>query len=152
VEWNRVLSPVPSFTSVRTPISPKVQFVVQKKFRLNFVRVTMRRALPCSSTFRVDTSGGEGKRYQFIMWLTALFCVVEVVVALLSNSLALLSDAFHNLGDVGMSIFSRLLGRVCLRVSVVFLSFCDVLFALAFYFFLPRVSVFFRVSVFLIFL
>jgi Co/Zn/Cd efflux system component len=62
----------------------------------------MRRVLPCASTFRVDNSGGDGKRYQFIMWLTALFCVVELVVALLSNSLALLSDAFHNLGDVGM--------------------------------------------------
>jgi zinc transporter 1 len=47
-----------------------------------------------------DTSIGKSTRYWIILWLTVLFCIVEVVVAIMTNSLALLSEGFHNIGDV----------------------------------------------------
>lgn len=39
-------------------------------------------------------------RYWIVLWFTVAFCLAEIVVAILTHSLALLSEAFHNIGDV----------------------------------------------------
>jgi hypothetical protein len=62
---------------------------------------TILQAETCVSAFQVDETTSGSKRYVFIMVLTALYVCAEIFVALYTNSLALLSDAFHNLGDVG---------------------------------------------------
>jgi zinc transporter 1 len=39
-------------------------------------------------------------RYWVVLWFTLGFCIAELAVAIITHSLALLSEAFHNFGDV----------------------------------------------------
>ena len=57
---------------------------------------------------------GETRRLQLALAITAAYCVAEVVGGLLTNSLALLSDAGHMLSDVaalGLSLFAFQMAR-----------------------------------------
>ena len=47
--------------------------------------------------------------------LNLLITVVEIVGGLLSNSLSLLSDAFHNLGDTLATFLAYIAGRISKR-------------------------------------
>eukprot|EP00808_Paulinella_micropora_P003048 g39746.t1 len=49
---------------------------------------------------RSFTSTNKLYRYKFVGILTGLYCLLEIIVAVHTDSLALLSDGFHNLGDV----------------------------------------------------
>ena len=47
----------------------------------------------------------KGKAFKIGIWLNITFVLAEIIAGLLSNSLSLLTDAFHNLGDVvGLSL------------------------------------------------
>ncbi len=74
---------------------------------------TILQAETCVSAFQVDETTSGSKRYVFIMVLTALYVCAEIFVALYTNSLALLSDAFHNLGDVGALFIAMYCEKVC---------------------------------------
>lgn len=46
-----------------------------------------------------DTSGSGGKNIALAFFLNLFFCIIELVGGLLTNSVAILSDALHDLGD-----------------------------------------------------
>lgn len=54
-----------------------------------------------------------GQRFLAVTLLNVLITVVEIIGGLLSGSLALLSDAFHNMGDS----FSIILGYVAQQLG-----------------------------------
>lgn len=54
----------------------------------------------------------EGKKLFFVVLLNALITAVEVIGGLLSNSLSLLSDAVHNLGDTLAIAFAYVARRI----------------------------------------
>lgn len=57
-------------------------------------------ATPHAHTHSHDHAAGK-KRLAFVLGITALFMIVELVGGLISNSLALIADAAHMLTDVG---------------------------------------------------
>lgn len=66
-----------------------------------------------------------------MMWLTIFFFFVEVVVGYMTNSMALVADSFHMLGDVAALVISFLSVKVSrfLKIKqlvVYMLSTCDV--------------------------
>jgi cobalt-zinc-cadmium efflux system protein len=58
---------------------------------------------------------GERRRLRFVLAITGLFVVVEVVGGVLSNSLALLADAGHMFTDVGALLLSLVAMRLAMR-------------------------------------
>jgi len=63
----------------------------------------------------VISRGAEGGRLKWVLAITALFMVAEVVGGLLSQSLALLADAGHMFTDVGALALSLFAMRMALR-------------------------------------
>lgn len=61
----------------------------------------------------MDRQNISGKRFLFVTILNVTITVVEIIGGLISGSLALLSDAFHNLGDS----FSIVLGYFAQAIS-----------------------------------
>jgi cobalt-zinc-cadmium efflux system protein len=56
----------------------------------------------------------EGKNLLIASLLNLIITIAEIIGGLISNSLALLSDAFHNLGDtfaVILAYFANIMGR-----------------------------------------
>lgn len=51
---------------------------------------------------------GKKCRLLSIMWLTAFFFFVEIVVGYVTNSMALVADSFHMLGDIAALVISFL--------------------------------------------
>ena len=51
-------------------------------------------------------------RYWFVLVFQLGFCLAELVVAILTRSLALLSEAFHNIGDVVSLLIAMYVERV----------------------------------------
>ncbi len=71
--------------------------------------------LGCIGTIRVDehTLPSKGTKYLGIsLGITATFFVAELIGGLLTNSLALLTDAWHMLNDVFALTFSLLTARI----------------------------------------
>lgn len=58
-----------------------------------------------------------GLRFLLVTVLNALITVVELIGGLLSGSLALLSDAFHNLGDSASVVLAYVASRIGLKNS-----------------------------------
>ncbi|WPC18426.1 cation diffusion facilitator family transporter [Pediococcus inopinatus] len=58
-----------------------------------------------------------GTRFLLVTILNALITVVELVGGMLSGSLALLSDAFHNLGDSASVVLAYVASRIGLKTS-----------------------------------
>jgi cobalt-zinc-cadmium efflux system protein len=66
-----------------------------------------------------DDAGGHSSalankswRYWFVLVFQLGFCLAELVVAILTRSLALLSEAFHNIGDVVSLLIAMYVERV----------------------------------------
>lgn len=88
-------------------------------------------ALPVANTyvpdlFQVctDTMGrytGKKCRLLTMLWLTALFFLVEIVVGYVTNSMALIADSFHMLSDVAALVVAFLSVKV--SSSTVILNF-----------------------------
>lgn len=57
----------------------------------------------------------EGRRLRFVLVITGLFVVAEVVGGVISNSLALLADAGHMFTDVGALLLSLVAMRLAMR-------------------------------------
>lgn len=55
-----------------------------------------------------------------MMWLTIFFFFVEIVVGYVTNSMALVADSFHMLGDIAALIISFLSIKVSLNVIFLF--------------------------------
>lgn len=51
---------------------------------------------------------GKKCRLLTMMWLTASFFFVEIVVGYVTNSMALVADSFHMLGDIAALVISFL--------------------------------------------
>lgn len=47
-----------------------------------------------------------------MMWLTAFFFFVEIIVGYVTNSMALVADSFHMLGDIAALVISFLSVKV----------------------------------------
>ena len=60
---------------------------------------------------------GEGRSLLLATLLNVLITVVEIIGGILSNSLALLSDAVHNLGDTLAVLLAYVAGRISKRKS-----------------------------------
>ncbi|MEE4255616.1 MAG: cation diffusion facilitator family transporter [Bacteroidales bacterium] len=60
---------------------------------------------------------GEGRSLLLATLLNVLITVVEIIGGILSNSLALLSDAIHNLGDTLAILLAYIAGKVSKRKS-----------------------------------
>lgn len=58
-----------------------------------------------------------GMRFLLVTVLNALITVVELFGGVLSGSLALLSDAFHNLGDSASVVLAYVASRIGLKNS-----------------------------------
>ncbi|MFA6831762.1 MAG: cation transporter, partial [Bacteroidaceae bacterium] len=58
-----------------------------------------------------DTSNISSKKLLWVTLLNLLITVVQIIGGLLSHSLALLSDAIHNLGDSSAIFIAFLAGR-----------------------------------------
>src|SRR5690606_12401734 len=57
---------------------------------------------------------GESRRIGFAFWLNLIFTIIEIIGGLLTNSVAILSDAIHDLGDtlaIGFGWVASRLGR-----------------------------------------
>lgn len=52
-----------------------------------------------------------------MMWLTAFFFFVEIIVGYVTNSMALVADSFHMLGDIAALVISFLSVKVSLSLS-----------------------------------
>lgn len=57
-----------------------------------------------------------------MMWLTAFFFFVEIIVGYVTNSMALVADSFHMLGDIAALVISFL----SVKVSV--FTICNLLY------------------------
>lgn len=71
------------------------------------------------SIFRFEKMGkytGKKCRLLSMMWLTIFFFFVEIVVGYVTNSMALVADSFHMLGDIAALIISFLSIKVSLNV------------------------------------
>lgn len=55
---------------------------------------------------------GKKCRLLSMMWLTAFFFFVEIVVGYVTNSMALVADSFHMLGDIAALVISFLSVKV----------------------------------------
>ena len=60
--------------------------------------------------------GGKKCRLMTVMSLTIFFFFVEIIVGYISNSMALVADSFHMLGDVAALVISFLSIKVCLNI------------------------------------
>lgn len=52
-----------------------------------------------------------------MLWLTALFFLVEIVVGYVTNSMALIADSFHMLSDVAALVVAFLSVKVSSNIS-----------------------------------
>lgn len=59
-----------------------------------------------------------------MMWLTAFFFFVEIIVGYVTNSMALVADSFHMLGDIAALVISFL----SVKVSV--FTICNLLYCI----------------------
>lgn len=57
---------------------------------------------------RMGKFTGKKCRLLTVMWLTALFFFVEIVVGYVTNSMALVADSFHMLSDIAALVISFL--------------------------------------------
>lgn len=64
---------------------------------------------------------GKKCRLLTMLWLTALFFLVEIVVGYVTNSMALIADSFHMLSDVAAIVVAFLSVKVSLG------NFCSIL-------------------------
>jgi len=55
---------------------------------------------------------GKKCRLLSMMWLTAFFFFVEIIVGYVTNSMALVADSFHMLGDIAALVISFLSVKV----------------------------------------
>jgi zinc transporter 1 len=51
-----------------------------------------------------------------MLWLTALFFLVEIIVGYVTNSMALIADSFHMLSDVAALVVAFLSVKVSIRL------------------------------------
>lgn len=61
---------------------------------------------------------GKKCRLMTVMSLTIFFFFVEIIVGYISNSMALVADSFHMLGDVAALVISFLSIKVCLNMNL----------------------------------
>lgn len=69
----------------------------------------------------INTMGrytGKKCRLLTMLWLTALFFLVEIVVGYVTNSMALIADSFHMLSDVAALVVAFLSVKVSTRFLV----------------------------------
>lgn len=64
---------------------------------------------------------GKKCRLLTVMWLTAFFFFVEIVVGYVTNSMALVADSFHMLSDIAALVISFLSIKVSHTLSPPFL-------------------------------
>lgn len=58
---------------------------------------------------------GKKCRLLTMMWLTTFFFFVEIIVGYVTNSMALVADSFHMLGDIAALVISFLSIKVTLN-------------------------------------
>jgi len=68
----------------------------------------------CISTMGRYT--GRKCRLLTMLWLTALFFLVEIIVGYVTNSMALIADSFHMLSDVAALVVAFLSVKVSIRL------------------------------------
>jgi len=59
---------------------------------------------------------GKKCRLLTMLWLTALFFLVEIVVGYVTNSMALIADSFHMLSDVAALVVAFLSVKVSFEI------------------------------------
>jgi len=57
-----------------------------------------------------------------MLWLTALFFLVEIIVGYVTNSMALIADSFHMLSDVAALVVAFLSVKVSIRLPFTFIE------------------------------
>jgi len=68
-------------------------------------------SLSCSFS-KMAKYSGKKCRLLSMMWLTAFFFFVEIIVGYVTNSMALVADSFHMLGDIAALVISFLSVKV----------------------------------------
>lgn len=61
---------------------------------------------------KMSKYSGKKCRLLSMMWLTAFFFFVEIIVGYVTNSMALVADSFHMLGDIAALVISFLSVKV----------------------------------------
>lgn len=69
---------------------------------------------------------GKKCRLLSMMWLTAFFFFVEIIVGYVTNSMALVADSFHMLGDIAALVISFL----SVKVSIFMYTIYDMIYAI----------------------
>lgn len=71
---------------------------------------------------------GKKCRLLTMLWLTALFFLVEIVVGYVTNSMALIADSFHMLSDVAALVVAFLSVKVSSAVILIFIGkfYCQI--------------------------